>query len=252
MSHVASAIIANSRAVAHTIPSFARGKTTVVYNGVRLAEFDPARWDGPALRRELGFTGEHLLVGNVGWIAPWKRQDEFIEAAARIAGQCPQARFVVAGDTSDERYLPYARELRAHAAQALGEKLCWIGARRPIQPVLAALDLLLHCAEREPFGRVLIEAMAMRLPVVAFSGEGPDEIIAPGESGLLVASHDPALMAQAALTLLAEPGTRRALGDAGRARVQSLFDSDANVRQVQQIYDSVRGRRDRVCGRVTA
>lgn len=243
MSRLADAIIANSRAVANTIPAFVRHKTTVVYNGVDVRDFDPAFWEGAAMRAELGLRCEHWLIGNIGWLAPWKGQRAFIQAASRIAAQCPQARFVIAGDVSDERYCAYAQELKALGDQSLGGKVFWVGARQPIQPVLAALDLLLHCAEREPFGRVLVEAMAMHVPVIAFAGGGPDEIIAHGETGLLIAPHDVGAIAQAALSLLNDPARRQRMGQAARARVQALFDAETTARQVERIYAQINTRR---------
>ncbi|MEP7200932.1 MAG: glycosyltransferase, partial [Chloroflexota bacterium] len=140
MSHLAHAIIANSRAVAQTLPPFAQPKTTVVYNGVTLRDFDPSRADHNAFRTELGLSDEHLLIGNIGWFAPWKGQREFVEAAARIAAQCPRARFVLVGAASDDRYRQYERDVRAHGDALLGDKIFWAGERQPIQPVLAALD----------------------------------------------------------------------------------------------------------------
>ncbi len=237
MSRWADAIIANSRAVARTLPSFARPKVTVVYNGLNLKEFDPTQFDRKACRAELGLRREHFLIGNIGWLAPWKGQREFIGAAALVAAKCAQARFVIVGSTTDERYHTYAEELHTLARDLLGDRLSWAGARQPVQPVLASLDLLLHCAEREPFGRVLIEAMAMRVPVIAFADGGPDEIIADGETGRLIQPHDTTGMAEAAVRLFDEPSTREAMGKAARARVETLFDSGAIARQIEGIYE---------------
>ena len=81
-------------------------------------------------------------------------------------------RFVIVGAASAPRYAEYERTMRGLARELLGDRLVWAGERSPIQPALAALDLVMHCAENEPFGRVIIEAMALRIPVVAFRGGG--------------------------------------------------------------------------------
>jgi L-malate glycosyltransferase len=239
MALAAGAIIANSRAVAQTIPSFARLKTTVVYNGILLSDFDRASTSGLAFRAELGVAASDVLVGTIGWLAPWKGHRAFVEIAASIATRCPRARFVIVGAASDSRYHTYEQELRALGERLLGNKLIWAGERTPIQPVLAGLDLVLHCADREPFGRVLIEAMAMQVPVIAFAGAGPDEIIDQGETGILVPAGDTDSMAAASVRLLADPGTRKAMGQAGRERAKALFDSDAIARQVEHVYDAL-------------
>jgi glycosyltransferase involved in cell wall biosynthesis len=239
MALAAHAIIANSRAVALTIPSFARPKTKVVYNGVLLDDFDPKNANAAAFRAEMGVAVSELLVGAIGWLAPWKGQRAFIVTAAAIAARCPRARFVIVGAASDPRYRAYEQDLRAMGERLLGNRLIWAGERTPIQPVLAGLDLVLHCADQEPFGRVLIEAMVMQVPVIAFSGGGPDEIIEHGETGFLVPPADTSGMATAAERLLADPDARQAMGKAGRERARTLFNSASNVGQIELLYDSL-------------
>jgi glycosyltransferase involved in cell wall biosynthesis len=175
-------------------------------------------------------------VGNVGWLAPWKGQREFVEACALIAQTCPDARFVLVGAASDPRYEMYARELKIFAEEWLGDRLIWAGARPDIANVMAALDVLLHCAEREPFGRVLVEAAAMQVPVIAFRGGGPDEIVEDGQTGYLVEPHDVHAMARAATSVLANEQCRRAMGRAGRARALALFAPERNVHLIEDIY----------------
>lgn len=239
MSRLAHAILTNSQAAARLMPSIAQSKTTVIYHGVTMPNFAPSAPARENVRSELGVQSDELLIGNVGWVAPWKGQQEFIEVARLIARQCPQARFVLVGAASDERYAVYEQDLRALGARLLGDRLIFTGARSDVPAVLSALDLLLHCAKREPFGRVLVEAMATQVPVIAFSGGGPDEIIAHGATGLLVDAGDVAAMARAALELLAEPDRRLAMGVAGRERAASVFEPVINVRRIEDRYLSL-------------
>ncbi len=239
MCRVADAIIVNAHAVARTIPARAQHKTTVIHNGVPLEAFDPDHFSGAELRAELGFARDTFVIGNVGWLAPWKGQREFIEAASLIAKECAAARFVIIGAASDPRYAEYERTMRGLARELLGDRLVWAGERAPIQPAMAALDLLMHCAQNEPFGRVIIEAMAMHVPVVAFRGGGVDEIIADTETGLLADPQDVRALASHACALLADPARRRAMGAAARARVAALFDARSTARQVEQVYDEL-------------
>jgi glycosyltransferase involved in cell wall biosynthesis len=239
MSALADAIIANSEAVANTVRPFAAHKVTVVYNGVTLTDYVAEPGSRAALRAELGLSDSNPLLGNIGWFAPWKGQDEFVAVAKQVAARCPDARFVVVGAATDERYQSYEQQIRTQARDRIGNRLNFLGARSPLTPVLAGLDILVHCAENEPFGRVLIEAMAMERPVIAFGGGGPDEIIEHGVSGLLIPPHDVDQMAQAAAELADQPERRASMGRAARACVEQRFDSRVSAQRVQQIYESI-------------
>ena len=236
MASLADAILTNSRGAARLLPASVQPKTTVVYHGVQAAQFDPRAIDRDAIRAAWNVRRDQLLIGNVGWFAPWKGQRDFIEVCALIATRCPDACFVMVGAASDARYDEYARELCALGAAQLGDKLIWAGARRDVANVMSALDLLLHCAEREPFGRVLIEAMAMRVPVLAYRGGGPDEIVADGETGYLVPPRDTQSMADAALAILRDPERRRRMGESARARALGLYAPERNVHLVEDVY----------------
>ncbi len=233
---LADAILTNSQGAARLLPASAQHKTTVVYHGVQAAQFDPDAVDRNAIRAAWNVRPNQLLIGNVGWLAPWKGQCDFIEVCALIAQSCPTARFVMVGAASDARYAAYARELRALGDARLGDRLIWAGARRDVANVMAALDLLLHCAEREPFGRVLVEAMAMQVPVIAFRGGGPDEIVADGESGFLIAPHDTQAMADAALALLRNPERKLRMGQSARTRALEVFAPERNVHLIEDVY----------------
>ncbi|MCA1553696.1 MAG: glycosyltransferase, partial [Chloroflexi bacterium] len=198
MSALADGIVANSRAALDLLPRSAQSKAVVAYPGLQINQFSPEAFDRNAIRAEFGIAPHELLVGNVGWLAPWKGQRAFIEAASLMAAQCPDTRFMIVGAASDMRYADYARELRQYGNRLLGEKLIWAGTRTDIARVMCALDLLLHCATREPFGRVLTEAMAMQVPIVAFRDGGPDEIVDDGVTGLLIAHGDTPALADAA------------------------------------------------------
>ena len=104
---------------------------------------------------------------------------------------------------------------------------------------MAACDIFVLPAPAEPFGLVLIEAMALGKPVIAAGAGGPLEIVADGESGLLVPPHDPAAMAAAISQLLADPEKIRAMGAAGRRRFETHFTADRMARQMADIYHKI-------------
>ena len=101
---------------------------------------------------------------------------------------------------------------------------------------MRAFDLLIHPAKGEPFGRVICEAMAAAIPVIAAESAGPASIIESGESGVLVRDGDPLRMAGEALALLADPARAAALAAAGRARVLGRFTVDTVCAQLAKEY----------------
>ena len=205
-------------------PAGARGRLRVVYNGIDLSGYDPAQPATP--RRELGLPDDVFVALHIGRLAPWKGQREFLAAASLVARDRPEARFVVVGDTAFEGPA-YRDELHA-LAQLLGlrDRVIFTGWRQDIPALLAAADVLIHSSVLpEPFGLVIVEAMAMERPVVASCLGGPAEIVRDGEEGLLVDPRDPTAIARALLRLANEPETRARMGRAGRARAAECFSA---------------------------
>lgn len=236
MCRLSARAIAISRAVAAPIPCASR--TSIVYNGLDLAGFESA--DGKRFRAELGLSPEQPLVGIVGRLVPWKGQRDFLDAAARVLQRHPEARFAVVGDALFSSEHDEAAELRRYA-EGLGivGSVRFTGHRDDVADVMAGLDLLVHCSVAEPFGRVLIEGMATRRPVVAYADGGVPEIVADGVTGLLTPPSDTQALANAIDALLDDPVRRATMGEAGRQRVAQRFTAEAIARQVEALYDDI-------------
>jgi glycosyltransferase involved in cell wall biosynthesis len=102
------------------------------------------------------------------------------------------------------------------------------------------MDVVLHSSVTpEPFGRVLIEAMALGKPLVAPREGGPLVIVVDGETGLLVTPRDPHALADAVVALLDDPARRTAMGEAGRARVDAVFDIRHHVHHMERLFDEL-------------
>jgi glycosyltransferase involved in cell wall biosynthesis len=202
-------------------------RVSVVPNAVDTERFSPSV-DGTRFRAELGVTDETLVVGAVSRILPWKGLDVFLEAIARLGAAFPRALFVVVGDvvqrTAHRNEAERYREHLCRRREELGlrERLVFVGGRSDMPTVMAGLDMLVHTAIDEPFGRVLIEAMASGRPVVATNGGGVPEIVRHGATGFLVAPRDPEALA-ARMQALADPAVRGRMGQAGRERAVALF-----------------------------
>ena len=213
-------------------------KVEVIHNGVDWSRF--ASQEGEEVRRQWGFTSQHLVVGMVGRVGLWKGQELFLRAAQRIAARERRARFVLVGGT-----LPgmghQLQRLRALAQETgLGDKVVVEGFRHDMPQVYAAMDIfVLPSLRPDPFPIVVLEAMASGLPVVASGHGGAREMVIEGETGFLFPSGDADALADRVLRLLRDAPLRQRLGEAGRRRVIATFGLDRFVRRFQELYASL-------------
>jgi glycosyltransferase involved in cell wall biosynthesis len=246
----ATTVVANSHYTGECMRSAAPGASVeVVYNPVDLARFDPARID-PAdararLLRELGGLPERrLLLGLVAQISPWKGQETAIEALRLLVRDGVDAQLLLIGSAKfvsrATRYdnEGYVAELRARVARSgLEDRVSWLGEREDVPALMRALDMLLLPSREEPFGRTLIEAMALGVPVLATNVGGPSEIIENGREGYLLSPSEPDAWAQAIRTVAESPELRGALGLAGRRRVEQAFTVERHVAAMLSVYE---------------
>ena len=220
----AARIVAISACVADTLAAISRAapeRTTLVYNGVDRERFRPQR-SRDDVRAEFGVPADATVIGTVGQLVPWKRQDLFLEAAAHILAHLPQTWFLVVGADLFGEHAAYVAELRALAAGlSLGDRAVFTGYREDVAAVMAAMDLMLHPAEEEPLGRAVLEAMSLGVPCVAADACGPAEIIEDGISGILTPPGDAQAMAARAVELLSRPRSVQRMGEAAMRRVET-------------------------------
>jgi L-malate glycosyltransferase len=241
----AARILANSR---HTAANFALGlredSIRVVYPSVDTGLFDPERVGRQEARTRLGLDPSAPALGVVAQLTPWKAQDDAIRALALVRETWPDAQLLLVGGAKFHaaRYENRAYEAALHGLSSqLGveDAVTFLGERTDIPEILRALDVVLVPSWEEPFGRTVIEAMAMRAPVIATSVGGPAEIVRSGTDGLLLPPRDPAQWAECVCSLLAHPEVREEMGRQGRVRVMSLFGREAEVDAVLETYERV-------------
>src|SRR6266404_5373723 len=162
-------------------------RVRVIYPPVDLESFIARRSPGE-VRDSLGLQAGGPCFGMIGMLLPWKGQTVFLRAAARVLERFPHACVLVVGGPPSGGE-GYARELRNLARElGIGDRVIFTGLRSDVADILPVLDIVVHASvDPEPFGRVIIEAMALRRPVVASRAGGPTEIIEDGKTGLLVA-----------------------------------------------------------------
>lgn len=222
----------------------AGAKITLVPEGIEPAPY-ANREAGQALRRELGIPPNTPLVGTVGRITHWKGQDDFLRAAALVANRHPEARFLVVGDcvsSPPEAAADAAYRERLHALAAelgIEAKVLFTGFRHDVPAVMNALDVFVLPSHDEPFGIVVLEAMAASRPIVATQAGGVPSIVRDGEEALLVPPRDPAAMAAAIERLLADPSYASSLGTAAHSRVTAEFPPWRHAAIVRQVYGTL-------------
>jgi glycosyltransferase involved in cell wall biosynthesis len=203
----------------------------VVYNGVDLDEFRPRSPTG-CLHRELALPPEAQLISVIGQIGLRKGQDVLLRAAASIADQLPNVHYLVVGrrHSNKEESRRFERGLHDGLREALSGRVHFLGVRNDVARLLGELTLLVHPARQEPLGRVLLEAAAAGLPIVATDVGGTPEIFPPEQNAArLVSPDDDAALAEAILTLLRDPALRLRLGAAARRRAEQRFDIRSSV-----------------------
>lgn len=247
----ATTVVANSRYTAESVRAAAPGaRLEVVHNPVDLERWDPARIDRTGSRAALGEAGEHgLLVGVVAQLTPWKGQDTAIEALKLLCQEGIDAHLLLIGSAKfvdratrfdNEGYLARLHELVADAG--LEARVSWLGEREDVPELVGALDVLLLPSWEEPFGRSLIEAMALGVPVIATTVGGPTEIVRDGHEGYLVPPRDAGAWAQAIRRFAESPELGLQMGRAGRRTVLEGFTVTDHMTTVLQVYERAKER----------
>jgi glycosyltransferase involved in cell wall biosynthesis len=243
-------VVANSAATLDTIRLPARTGHAVVHSGSSVIMNDSSALvhDGvqpraPAAKR----NPDAILVGLVGRIAAWKGQHVFLNAAAMVRQRFPSARFQIIGSAmfGEEAY---EREIHA-LARSLGieDAVEFMGFRADVPQLMKEFDMLVHASiTGEPFGQVIIEAMAVAKPVVATRGGGVPEIVQDGVTGIMVPMGDAPAMAEAICQLLSDPARASAMGLAGRTRVMNHFTVRITARRLESVFVKVLERNGRI------
>ena len=239
---IATVVIATSRAVARRF-AWAPSKIRLVPNGIDLGQFAP-RPPSTALRAKLGVPPSAPVAVSIGRHVPEKGYRYLVEAAALIERAKPGVHWILVGDGE------LRSELEAQTrGLGLAAQTHFTGWRDDVADVLALGDVFVLPSESEGFGRVLVEAMAMRRAVVATAVGGVPDIVLGGETGLLVEPANPVALADAVRALLDDPTRAARLGAAGRARAESTFSLSAHVDAIERVYNEVLGRVAREAGR---
>ena len=210
---------------------------SVVHSGIDLSRFEG--FDRADHRAEFGLDEKAVAIGNVAAMADHKGQRYLLDAVPLVVERHPEARFFICGDGELWDDLHAQRE-------RLGIEGCvtFTGFRRDVPSLLAFFDLFAMSSHLEGLNTSILDALAMRKPVVATDAGGIPEIIRNEDTGLLVPAKDPARLADAIVALIEDREKARRLAENGRRWVEEEFTCDCMVEGTLRVYEEALGARD--------
>jgi len=208
----------------------------VLYGGINTKIWDPNRVVQPT---GAVHAPRQLTFGIFAQITPWKNHLHFIQMAGTLHHQGVKANYLVVGDVMNKTDLHHKKRL-LQMVHFLGlqEQVTFLGYRKDVISIMSAVDVVVHPASCEPFGRVIIEAMALAKPVVAYRCGGPAEIIQDRENGILVEPGHVEELVESVRFLAQNKVDRIRLGSEARKHVQKFFNMDRYILELDHVFYS--------------
>jgi glycosyltransferase involved in cell wall biosynthesis len=211
-----------------------------VHDGVDLRQYQSQKKIPPFLKGRRGDFKTAVIVGVIGQIGKRKGHLYFLEAAQMIVQTYPDVVFWIVGKEPAHSKERYTEQLYQYVQDnRLEQYVTFWGFRADIPEILAQLDILVLPSLQEPFGKIVIEAMAMEKPVVASNVGGVPEIVVDGKTGFLVPPGNSDTLRQALEQLIPDREKREKMGREGRKRVEQMFTLEKNVRATEQVYQDI-------------
>lgn len=215
---------------------FPRERIRVIKNGVELERFD-LKVDRHELKASLGIPPEAPVFGSIGRLVPVKDYASLIKAAKIVFAELPTAHLIFVGDG------PLREELRALAQRLeIAAQVHFLNWRKDVPALMQILDVFVLSSISEGMSNSILEAMCSGTAVVATNVGGNPELVVNKETGLLVPSQEAPQMGKAILALLLDAKRRRAMGAAGRRRIEEQFSLQVMVRNYEKMYLEIASR----------
>ncbi len=206
-------------------------RVETIHHGTDVEAFARTTQSVAEARRQMGIPDDTLAVGIVGRIAPEKGHQYLLEAAKLLGDRYP-IRYVVIGDGPDEVAIKQMAQ-----DMGLADRVIFTGFRDDANNAINALDIaVVPSVWNEPCSAVVQQGMALHKPVIGTRAGGTPEMIAEGETGLLVPVKDAGALADAIALLAGDAFLRRRMGQAGRARVEELFSLSVMTDKIEELY----------------
>ena len=206
-------------------------KYNFIYNGIDVESMAQRRADRLTMRKDLRIGPNDYVGVSVGRLVPVKGYNHLIEAISLLKHNIPDIRLLLVGNGRERKAL----EEQAEAAGLL-DYVRFVGLRRDIPELLSCADIFILSSLNEGFGLVLVEAMAMRLPIVATRVGGVPEVVEHEKTGILVEAQDPQAMGNAIARLYHNRQWANDLGAAGYEKAKHTFDIRKITEQYKELY----------------
>ncbi|MDO8141019.1 MAG: glycosyltransferase family 4 protein [Candidatus Brocadiales bacterium] len=202
-----------------------------IYNGVDIESIEKRKVDRIQKRKEIGVDSDCFLVVTAGRLVPVKGQSYLIAAFAQVVREIPNIRLVFLGDGElKDELLGHTKTL------GLENHVRFLGMRNDVPEIISCSDLFALPSINEGFGVVLLEAMAMKCPIVATNVGGVPEVVLDGETGLLVSPKDPVQLARGIIRLLKDTSLALQMAENGYQRLKTCFDIKETVIKTERVY----------------
>jgi glycosyltransferase involved in cell wall biosynthesis len=194
---------------------------------------EPAR----NLRAELGLPRDHLLVGLISYLRDYKGHFYLVEAAAQVLKHRQDVTFVIVGEGPEEPVI------RAHIERlGLSRDVLMLGFRDDLLDVFRSLDVFaIPTVEGDTIPQVLMQALAIGLPVVSTTTGSIPDVVRDQESGFIVPPRNTEALAGRIEDLLKDPALRTRLGRCGRITVEQSYSIDRMLDELERVYERVAG-----------
>lgn len=209
-------------------------KFVIIHSGIELSKYQElSQEEKIKLKKEIGLPENSFVVGTVGRLVPVKNPELLIKASQPVFTQYPDTYFVFAGDG------PLKEDLRTAAKEIGGEKnIVFLGWRDDAHRILSIFDVFCLPSLNEGMGRVLAEAMAHGIPIVASDVGGIPDLVIHEKNGFLVPSQNTEELAKCIQILIADEEMRKKMGDEGKKMVLR-FNSDTMVKKIAGMYEEL-------------
>jgi glycosyltransferase involved in cell wall biosynthesis len=184
-------------------------------------------------RQKFGFIPTDFVIGIVGKIYPEKGQKQLVESLAMVKTAHPEVKLLVVGDVGDIGY--FKKIQRFIKGRELTERVIFTDYQSKIFDILALLDLLVVASRVESFGRVAVEAMSVKTPVLAVRSGAMAEVITAGENGFLIDSPDPRVLAEAILFIQNNPDINRTVIEKAYRQVRDKYTVENHINTTEKI-----------------
>jgi glycosyltransferase involved in cell wall biosynthesis len=228
---LSSKIIANSKATAARFSTHFQERIKVVYNGVNIQWLRQDDLQEPGL-----INDEWMVILTVARVSKWKRHDLVLSAFEELAAAYPKTHLIFLGakDKTEPDWWEYLSN-RTRESQ-FSDRIHWVGQVEDVRPWYKTAFMMVLPSENEPFGRVIVEAMACGIPVIATRSGGVPEIITHGQEGLLVTPGKTEELTGAMLRLLRDELLRERISKSARQRAER-FSLEIHIARMSQIFE---------------